>query len=517
MNNNLFALFQQRFRDGRGKPFLTTPDGVSRTYGAVEDLSSELAGALRELGCVTGDRVVVQVDKSPEAVALYFACLRSGLVYVPINTAYTKDEVDYFLDDAQATVFVCDDSRVQSFQTTSSERRVVTLNSDGSGTLSQHAQRAEPFLDVVKRADEDLAALLYTSGTTGRSKGAMLTHQGLRENGLALHQVWAFEPGDVLLHILPIFHVHGLFVALHCAILNQSEVLFCTRFDPDTVVELLPRASVLMGVPTHYVRLLGDTRFSREACAHMRLFTSGSAPMTEQVFAQFKNTTGHEVCERYGMTECGIITSNPYDGDRVAGSVGFALPGYEIRVMGKSGPAAPGETGIVEARGCQLFAGYWQLPDKTAQEMTPDGFFRTGDVGSMDEAGRLTLAGRSGDMIISGGFNVYPKEIETVLDANPSVLESAVVGLPHPDFGEGVVAFIVTTDSAATSESTNSPASPKDSQIISYLQDACEASLARFKHPKHFVCLDELPRNTMGKVQKAGLRAGYAEMFTSSS
>lgn len=504
MSENLYEFFRSHFESNIDRPFLSEPGARSLTYRQVDDRSAQFAGALNELGCAAGDRVVVQVEKSTDAVALYFACLRSGVVYVPLNTAYTAHEIEYFLTDTGAALFVCDPGRfgeIEPIADSLDSLQVRTLGADRDGTLADAAQSSSPRSEIVERASGDLAAMLYTSGTTGRSKGAMLTHEGLRANGLALHQVWAFEPDDVLLHTLPIFHVHGLFVALHCAILNSSEVIFCRRFATDVVLSELPRATVFMGVPTHYVRLLADNAFNTEACRHIRLFTSGSAPMTEQVFAAFTEATGHKICERYGMTECGIITSNPYDGDRIAGTVGYALPGYEIRVSNESGSVSPGETGVVEVRGAHLFAGYWNLPDKTAEEMTADGFFRTGDVGALDSGGRLTLAGRSGDMIISGGYNVYPKEIETVLDDVEGVIESAVVGLPHADFGEGVVAFVVID------------ASHGQDTIVAALAAACQGPLARFKHPKSYIALDQLPRNTMGKVQKSGLRAEYAEFF----
>ncbi len=507
MNANLYQFFHQGFESALDQPFLTDPtdpNGSASTYRQIDQRSAVFAGGLDSFGCSVGDRVVVQVEKSIDAVALYFACLRTGLVYVPINTAYTPSEVEFFLSDTEATLFVRDPDRQSSFDdivSGMSGLAVATLGTAGDGTLVEHSLRSAPCDDIVHRNDLDLAAMLYTSGTTGRSKGAMLTHQGLRENGLALHQIWAFEPGDVLLHTLPIFHVHGLFVALHCAILNQSEVIFCPRFDPALVVAQLHRSSVLMGVPTHYVRLLDHPGFTAELCQHMRLFTSGSAPMTEQVFQAFQARTNHSICERYGMTECGIITSNPYVGERVAGTVGFALPGYELRIMTEHGIANPGESGLVQARGKQLFSGYWNLPDKTAEEMTQDGFFNTGDIGTMDKPGRLTLAGRSGDMIISGGLNVYPKEIETVLDGIEGIVESAVIGLPHNDFGEGVAAFIVLKSGA------------NQAKTISKSKEICTENLGRFKHPKHYVVLDELPRNTMGKVQKAALRSDFADLF----
>ncbi len=504
MNANLYHFLRQRFEPALDHPFLTDPTGSAATYRQIDQRSAVFAGGLSSFGCSVGDRVVVQVEKSIDAVALYFACLRAGVVYVPINTAYTPSEVEFFLTDTGASLFVCDPDRQGSFGdivATTPSLTVATLGTSGDGTLVEASLNTNPQTEIVQRNDLDLAAMLYTSGTTGRSKGAMLTHQGLRQNGLALHQVWAFEPGDVLLHTLPIFHVHGLFVALHCAILNQSEVILCPKFDPQLIIDQIPNSSVLMGVPTHYVRLLDHPDFTAELCRHMRLFTSGSAPMTEQIFQAFETRIRHSICERYGMTECGIITSNPYDGERLAGTVGFALPGYELRVMTDHGIAELGQSGLVQVRGTQLFQGYWNLPDKTAEEMTNDGFFITGDIGTIDSEGRLTLAGRSGDMIISGGLNVYPKEIETVLDEVEGIVESAVVGLPHGDFGEGVVAFIVLKSDQ------------NQAKTISQSKDICRENLGRFKHPKQYVVLDELPRNTMGKVQKTALRSDFSDLF----
>ncbi|MDA3039696.1 MAG: AMP-binding protein [Actinomycetota bacterium] len=501
---NLLELFIDRVNDAEatGRPCLTVPADSGRiatqwTFARLFGEAAAIAAVLQADGAKVGDRVVAQVDKSPEAFALYLACLQAGLVYVPLNTAYTPSEVAFFLSDTDAHTFVCRPGTEASLvEATAATSAVQTLGASGGGTLAERAKAIAPLAGMTDRADDDLACMLYTSGTTGRSKGAMLTHRNLAANGLALHQTWAFGPGDVLLHILPIFHVHGLFVALHCALLNASEVIFCPTFDTTIVRRELQRATVMMGVPTHYTRLLDDPQFGADDCTNVRLFTSGSAPMTEAVFNQFTERTGHRICERYGMTETGILTSNPYDGERTAGTVGYPLPGIELKVLTEDGePARVGENGMVWVRGEHIGPGYWRLPEKTAEERSTDGFFRTGDVGFLDATGRLTLAGRAGDMIISGGYNVYPKEIELVLDEVPGVVESAVVGLPHPDFGEGVVAFIV---GQTTTE---------------VLQAACGQHLARFKHPKHYYFVDELPRNAMGKVQKAQLRADHAAFF----
>lgn len=469
--------------------FLTVPDGPTLTYGQVAERSAQLAGALAAAGVKRGDRVVVQIDKSVDAIALYLGCLRSDVVFVPINTAYTDAEVQYFVDNAGASLLVCSPARSHDLADVAD--RVESLGTDGGGSLADLAGSAEPFNDVVNVAADDVACILYTSGTTGRSKGAMLTHASLLVNGEALHQLWAFEPGDVLLHILPVFHVHGLFVALHCAMLNGSEVIFCPGFNTTQVRSLLPKATVMMGVPTHYIRLLADPDFGSDDTANIRLFTAGSAPMTALVHDEFTERSSHRIVERYGMTESGIITTNPVDGERIAGTVGFALPAMDMRVV----------DGSVHIKGPHLFAGYWDMPEKSAEAYTDDGWFITGDVGEMDDDGRLTLAGRAGDMIISGGYNVYPKEIELVVDETPGVNESAVIGVPHPDFGEGVVAVVVYepgADQAAT-----------DALIL----ERCGDELARFKHPKRLLAVDELPRNAMGKIQKAALRKDHAAMF----
>lgn len=496
---NLFSTLSDGFASRLDAPFLRVPGGATPTYRDVERRSAAMGGALRDLGVGVGDRVVVQIDKSPDNVALYLACLRIGAVYLPLNTAYTAGEVGYFVDDATPTVVVARPDTLDEPATTVNAT-LVHLGADGDGSFAEATDAADPFGAVVDRSDDDLAAMLYTSGTTGRSKGAMLTHANLATNAAALHDVWAFGPDDVLLHTLPIFHVHGLFVALHCAMLSGNEVIFLPRFDVGRVVDLLSDATVMMGVPTQYTRLLADPRFTADASPSIRLFTSGSAPMTAAVHAEFTVRTGHSIVERYGMTEAGIITSNPYQGERVPGTVGFPLPGVELRVCDDDGEPLPaGETGGVEIRSPGLFAGYWNLPVKTAAEHRDGGWFVTGDVGSLDEEGRLTLEGRSGDMIISGGYNVYPKEVEMVLDEVPGVDETAVVGVPHADFGEAVVAVVVRDGTADVSDDD--------------LAAALDGVLARFKHPKCYIDVDELPRNAMSKVQKSELRTRHADLF----
>lgn len=460
-----------------------------------------MAAVLTEDGVRPGDRVVCQVDKSPDAVALYLACLRAGFVYVPLNTAYTAEEVGYFVGDAEPTAFVFCSAKAAKLHPVGDLSGVpvmYTLDANGTGTLAEYASQVVGGDLIIPRAGSDLAALLYTSGTTGRSKGAMITHDNLSTNGRALHAIWRFREGDILLHALPIFHVHGLFVALHTAMLNGSEVIFLPQFDVATVRHFLPSATAMMGVPTQYGRLLSDPQFGADDTRSIRLFTSGSAPLPESIFREFRLRTGHTLCERYGMTECGIITSNPPVGKKVAGSVGYALPEVNVRVVDEHGHmVGPNEVGIVEVRGPNVFAGYWQRPDKTAQSMTSDGFLRTGDIGSMAVDGRITLVGRSSDMIISGGYNVYPKEVELILDDVPGVIESAVVGLPHPDFGEGVAAFIV--------------AEPYLDEGA--LRAASDSRLANYKRPKAYIFTQDLPRNAMGKVQKSTLRSEHNQAF----
>ena len=503
MSHNIYELFATKFADSLNDPFLNVPDGLTYTYGQLDRRSAAIAAVLAEGGARPGDRVVVQVDKSADAVALYLACLRGGFVYVPLNTAYTPEEVGFFLGDADPAVFVFRPGRASKLKPVADIAGVpksFTLGNKGTGSLAGAASEITAIGAIMERGPDDVACMVYTSGTTGRSKGAMLTHRGIATNARALHAIWRFRQGDVLLHSLPIFHIHGLFVALHCAILNASEVLFLPKFDVDQVRSSLSSATVMMGVPTHYTRLLSEPDFGPTDCRTIRLFTSGSAPLSEPVFHEFIKRTGHTICERYGMTEAGIIASNPPEGQRIAGTVGYALPDMETRIADEKDEAlGAGEIGEVQVRGPHIFPGYWGLEDKTAEAFTGDGFFKTGDIGSMSADGRLTLAGRSTDMIISGGYNVYPKEVELLLDEQPGVVESAVVGLEHPDFGEAVAAFVVADDDV--NEET--------------LGEVVEASLANFKRPKQFIFLSSLPRNTMGKVQKAQLRDTYAELFIS--
>jgi malonyl-CoA/methylmalonyl-CoA synthetase len=466
MSDNLYDLLAAGFPKDRSKPAFLISDGSAVSYGALEAGVARAAGRLIAEGVEPGDRVALQVEKSVAAVTIYLATLKAGGVFLPLNPAYTASEVDYFVKDAEPRVFI----------------------TDAEAFVAQAAS-AKPLVAAAPRSADDLASIIYTSGTTGRSKGAMLSHGNLAANALALHEIWGFTPDDVLLHALPIFHVHGLFVALHCAFLSGAPMVWLPRFDDAQVLAGLARSTVMMGVPTFYTRLLANPGFTRERAGHMRLFICGSAPLLESTFAEFEERTGQRILERYGMSEAVIITSNPLNGDRVAGSVGFPLPGVELRIGG--GEA----TGVIEIRGPSVFSAYWRMPEKTAEEFTADGFFRTGDVGRQDPDGRVWISGRAKDLIISGGFNVYPKEVELVLDELAGVAESAVVGVPHPDFGEGVVAVVIGAGDEAA------------------MIAECRRQLAAFKAPKRIVFVEELPRNAMGKVQKNLLRERYGALF----
>ncbi|UTP41213.1 AMP-binding protein [Phenylobacterium sp. LH3H17] len=463
---NLYDLLAARFPADRTRPAFLLADGTAVSYGQFEDDVARTAALLIEHEVEPGDRIALQSEKSVAAVAVYLATLKVGAVFLPLNTAYTEAEVDYFLEDAEPVLFVED-----------------------AEAFVADARTRKPRLQTTPRDDDDLASIIYTSGTTGRSKGAMLSHGNLAANALALHEAWGFSPDDVLLHALPIFHVHGLFVALHCAFLSGAPMVWLPKFDDGQVLAGLARSTVMMGVPTFYTRLLANPGFTREAARHMRLFICGSAPLLESTFAEFEDRTGMRILERYGMSEAVIITSNPLHGDRIAGSVGYPLPGVDLRIGG--GEA----TGVIEIKGPSVFAAYWRMPEKTAEEFTADGYFITGDVGRQDPDGRVWISGRAKDLIISGGFNVYPKEIELILDELPGVTESAVVGVPHPDFGEAVVAVVIGQGDEAA--------------MIARARE----KLAAFKTPKRVFFVDELPRNAMGKVQKNLLRDTYAETF----
>ncbi len=495
MNANLYAQLAARFSDAPDAVCLELQDGTRYSYADVERESARYANLLAALGLERGDRLAVQVDKSPQVVFLYLGCLRAGLVYLPLNTAYRENEIAYFLGDAEPKAAVCRPAARSWFA------RVphgFELDVQGRGSLVEAAARQSANFSTVTSVPGDLASIIYTSGTTGRAKGAMVTHGNLASNALTLHRYWQFRPGDVLLHALPLFHVHGLFVALHSALLNASRVLLLPRFDAAEVLRRLPQASVFMGVPTYYVRLLAEPGLTRESCAHMRLFVSGSAPLLMETFASFRTRTGHTILERYGMTETGMNTSNPYEGERRGGTVGFPLPGIEVRVVDDGdAPLGAGKIGHIQVRGPNVLPGYWRLPEKNKDEFTADGFFRTGDLGTFDADGYLSIVGRSKDLVITGGYNVYPKEIEMLLDEFPGVEESAVIGLPHPDFGEAVTAVLVPKPDASITEEA----------VLAYAKER----LAAFKVPKRVIIARELPRNAMGKVQKNALRDAYAE------
>ncbi len=498
-NDNFYSLIHDRIGKSPDAPFLTITDGRRWTFGDIDALSAKFAGALKRSGACPGDPIAVQVDKSAENVALYLASLRGGFVYVPLNTAYTPSEIAYFLNDAEPAIFVCDPARRSDAP---DGPAILTLSADGTGSLIDAAASGAPYSAIEPRVEDELAAILYTSGTTGRSKGAMLTHRNLASNALTLCDLWGIGASDVLVHALPVFHIHGLFVALNTALLRSLEVIFLEKFDVAEIRRKLRRATIMMGVPTFYARLIADQRFTAADCAHMRLFISGSAPLTSETFKAFEERTGHKILERYGMSEAGMIASNPLEGERIAGTVGYALPGVEIRVTNDGAVQPPDEPGVIEVKGPNVFRGYWRMPEKSAEEFREGGWFSTGDIGFLSRDGRLTLSGRAKDLIIVGGFNVYPKEIEEILDALPEIAESAVIGFPHSDMGEGVVAVLVPAH--------GSPLVPPLSETE--LNKAVSA-LARFKQPRKFIWRDGLPRNAMGKVQKQALRDEYADAF----
>jgi malonyl-CoA/methylmalonyl-CoA synthetase len=502
MSNHLFDQFR-RHMPVPGARFLELPDGTVVTYGDMLARSAHLANALIARGIVPGDRVAVQVEKCPGALMLYLACVRAGAIFLPLNTAYTLTELEYFFGDAEPRLVVCDPAKEAEVGRIAVKAGATTetLAGGGEGSLNEIANLSEPVFVDVDRGPDDLAAILYTSGTTGRSKGAMLSHENLASNARVLAEAWRFTADDILLHALPIFHTHGLFVATNVTLMAGAAILFVPRFDVDEMLRLMPRATCMMGVPTFYSRLLQSPRLSREATAHMRLFVSGSAPLLSDVHQQWRERTGHAILERYGMTETNMNTSNPYDGDRVAGTVGFPLPGVELRISDpESGRSLPkGEIGMIEVKGPNVFRGYWRMPEKTKAEFRADGYFITGDLGKIDERGYVHIVGRGKDLVISGGYNVYPKEVESEIDAIGGVVESAVIGIPHPDFGEGVIAAVVKAPDSSLTEA----------DILRRL----DGRLAKFKQPKRVFFVDDLPRNTMGKVQKNQLRERYSNLF----
>jgi len=483
---------------------IETLEGKHISYGDLIARAGQMANVLVARGVKVGDRVAAQTEKSVSGLVLYLATVRAGAVFLPLNTAYTLNELDYFITDAEPSLVVCDPSKANGIKPIAAKvgAKVETLDSHGVGSLTEAADKAPSNFTTVVRGNDDLAAILYTSGTTGRSKGAMLSHDNLASNSLTLVNYWGFTDKDVLIHALPIYHTHGLFVASNVTLFAKASMIFLPKFDPDLIIKLMARATVLMGVPTFYTRLLQNPALNKETTRHMRLFVSGSAPLLADTHREWAARTGHAVLERYGMTETNMNTSNPYDGERVAGAVGHALPGVSVRVTDpETGKVlAPEAIGMIEVKGPNVFKGYWRMSEKTKSEFRDDGFFITGDLGKIDDKGYVHILGRGKDLVISGGFNVYPKEIESEIDAMPGVVESAVIGVPHADFGEGVTAVLVCNKGADVSEAS--------------VLKALGGRLAKFKMPKRVFIVDELPRNTMGKVQKNILRDKYKDIFT---
>jgi malonyl-CoA/methylmalonyl-CoA synthetase len=505
-NDNLFAALRAAFPADLQAAAVEIEDGSAYSWSDLERATAMLANLLESLGLPAGARIAVQVEKSVEAMLLYLATLRAGYVFLPLNTAYQSAEIEYFIGDAEPAVVVCSGTNfgwVSKIAFKAGTRHVFTLNEDRTGSLLERAAHHSDKHEVARRSTDDLAAILYTSGTTGRSKGAMLTHGNLLSNARVLKDYWGWQQGDVLIHALPIFHVHGLFVAIHGALINGSKMIWLARFDPRLVIAKMKEATVFMGVPTLYVRMLAEPSLTREAAKHMRLFIAGSAPLLTETFNEWNERTGHTILERYGMSETIMLTSNPYQpkqGERRGGTVGFALPGVGLRVAGDDGKALPtGEIGDIQVRGPNVFKGYWRMPGKTKEEFTADGWFKTGDVGRIDERGYVHIVGRSKDLIISGGYNVYPAEIEGYINEMPGVAESALVGVPHPDFGEVGVAVVIAKAGARVDADA----------VIAQLK----SRLANFKIPKRCFVVGELPRNTMGKVQKNLLREEHKALF----
>jgi malonyl-CoA/methylmalonyl-CoA synthetase len=502
-NANLFS----RLFDGLDDPSrlaIETLDGQRISYADLVARAGKTANVLVERGVKPGDRVAAQTEKSVPGLVLYLATVRAGAVYLPLNTAYTLNELDYFITDAEPSLVVSDPSKAEGVGAIAAKvgAKVETLGADGKGSLTDAAAKAKPDFNTVTRGNDDLAAILYTSGTTGRSKGAMLSHDNLASNSLTLVDYWRFTKDDVLIHALPIYHTHGLFVASNVTLFARASMIFLPKFEPDAIIQLMARATALMGVPTFYTRLLQNPALNKESTRHMRLFVSGSAPLLADTHREWFARTGHAVLERYGMTETNMNTSNPYDGERVPGAVGYPLPGVSLRVTDpETGKELPRETiGMIEVKGPNVFKGYWRMPEKTKSEFCDDGFFITGDLGKIDSKGYVHILGRGKDLVISGGFNVYPKEIESEIDAMPGVVESAVIGVPHADFGEGVTAVLVRQPGAGIDEAS--------------VLKGLEGRLAKFKMPKRVFVVEELPRNTMGKVQKNILRDTYKDIYT---
>ena len=503
MNNPLYDnLFGVHLENDA--PFLYLLDGQTITYRKFLAKSGRIANTLVELGLEPGNCVAIQVEKSPEMLNIYAACAQAGLVFLPLNPSYTVDELKYFIENSEARLIICDEKNKEDLTTIAHKLGVLveTLNSNSTGSINEKASSSPEDFETVARSKDDLAALLYTSGTTGKSKGAMLTQANLLSNGNVLMSEWQFSKKDVLLHALPLFHTHGLFVATNVMLSAGGSMIFLPKFDLDNIITNFPRSSAMMGVPTFYTRLLGDNRFNKNLVDHMRLFVSGSAPLLSETHIQFEKITGHRILERYGMTETNMNTSNPYNGERRAGTVGQPLPGVDLKIAdpetGKE--LSTDQIGQIEVRGPNVFKGYWKMPKKTKAELRENGFFITGDLGKIDKDGYVHILGRDKDLIISGGYNIYPKELEEILDDQDGVLESAVIGVPHIDFGETPIAIIV-------QETGMTP------DLIA-INNNLTKSLARYKHPKKIILVDELPRNTMGKVQKNILRNEYKDLFT---
>ena len=503
MNKNFFKILSDNFDKYSEKILIEEDKGKNWTYYDVKKLALHFSFFLKNLGLKKGSRIIVQAEKSVYLVCLYLCCLKSGIIYVPLNTAYTSNEMEYFINNIDPDLIFLSKKKLNEHKNLLSRYKKIksfVLEKDNEELVSEiYESKKDNFIEDLD--ENDIASIIFTSGTTGKSKGAMISHKNLESNAKALLNTWGLNKNDILLHSLPIFHVHGLFVALNTIFLSGAKIIFFDKFSPESLIKRLPDATIMMGVPTYYSRLLSKSSFGKNNCESMRLFISGSAPLTDIVFKEFKERTGHSILERYGMSETGMITSNPLNGERIPGTVGFALPGVEIRLVDENGEIlTDADRGIVEVKGPNVFSGYWRLEKKTKEDFKSDGFFTTGDIGQLDNEGRLTLFGRSNDMLISGGYNIYPKEIEMILDEIKGINESAIIGCPHNDLGEAVLAILIAN---------------KDENIISddTLNEILLRSLAKFKCPKRYIWLDELPRNTMGKVQKKFLKEKYKNIF----
>jgi malonyl-CoA/methylmalonyl-CoA synthetase len=503
MTNVLYDALFGKFKNA-DTTFIKTIDGKNISHEGFLAMSARFANALTSLGVSKGDRIAVQVEKSVEAICIYAACTQAGLVFLPLNTAYTASEISYFVEDSGAKFFICDDKNKSQMLVVArtANARLETLNDDGTGSLIDLAKTFPSTFETVQTDGDDLAAFLYTSGTTGRSKGAMLTQNNLLSNALTLTDYWQFTAKDVLIHALPIYHTHGLFVAINVCLISGASIILLPKFNIEDIITNIPNATCFMGVPTFYTRLLSEPSFDKNLVKDMRLFISGSAPLLAETHVEFEERTNSRILERYGMTETNMNTSNPYDGVRRAGTVGFPLPGVELRIVDPETGVAQkaGDIGMIEVRGPNVFKGYWKMPEKTKAEFKDDGFFITGDLGLQDKDGYVQIIGRGKDLIISGGFNIYPKEIELLLDDQDGVSESAVVGIPHPDFGETPLGVLVKK--------------PNQEPDIAAIKANIKVEIARFKHPRDLIVVDELPRNTMGKVQKNILRETYKNMYS---